>query len=633
MSDKRSPKEHEIDRRGTYQLGEFFTNLGGWLMDKITDYGEDFIIRISENGRFPGFHFFVQLKSTESLDSYRLNTRPVFSYSITQKNLRQWDNFLIPVVVILWDTPSRTGYWLHMQPYIESKVYKHPKWLQGNKKRVIHIPEKNQILDGCSDDFVTQLYEIFNQLSLGQYLGRIGEISETVYLKQQLVAYEAMTLAVSDNPYLWAGKAQIHYELREFASAYHAIEKAWEIDKENQEIEQNRACILSDYAHSNGNKPKWMLHEALETFKELNVENPTALSLYNIGVTLSSLREYDDALEYYNSALNCEPSDDLASQIWTNRGHCFEQQGLDTEAIRCFNQAITCNPQRWEAHSSLALAKVRSQQFATALRHFEQTTKVDPERTDHDLKIQYYYALTLLELDKFEEAYRHINYAQRLDPTSDDVQRLKGLILIPLWRDKQVDVSEAIKFHEYWLMDEPNEAMAKSELHLLYLARGEKEKARRFIEEAVQSHDVPAQVYYDYAVFLEDGGKVEEAVKQLEKAYSITPHHHIIHKLADLNRLQDRHVDALRYYEQIVDEEPEIALARIAECYFELGQHKQSTIYCCRLILVEPDNESWWINLATNLRILDKFYLYEKLANMDSYERAVKVMEEIIGSL
>ena len=90
-----------------------------------------------------------------------------FSYSVDLANLKQWHNFTLPVIFVLWDIEQRIGYWVHMQPLITNCLQTSPDWLKNlsqakKPERKIHIPA-DQVLR-TSDDV-----EVLNTLIRGEY--------------------------------------------------------------------------------------------------------------------------------------------------------------------------------------------------------------------------------------------------------------------------------------------------------------------------------------------------------------------------------------------------------------------------------------------------------------------------------
>lgn len=130
----RQTNEHLIEQKSINQIQKMFLNYG-WLIQKIEpDYGEDLHIRPFENGKSKGEDFLAQIKGTQDIEQYKLKSRNQYSYSISLANLKQWQDYFIPVIVILWDISHEFGYWLYVQPFINTMLKRNDQWLENTNK-------------------------------------------------------------------------------------------------------------------------------------------------------------------------------------------------------------------------------------------------------------------------------------------------------------------------------------------------------------------------------------------------------------------------------------------------------------------------------------------------------------------
>ena len=140
----------------------------------------------------------------------------------------------------------------------------------------------------------------------------------------------------------WLQLVHIYYELNEQDKALAAINKAWDLNKDDPQIINARACTLAEYAIMHGG-PKSMLYEAIELFESLRGDMVTSTVDYNIGNSLAALDEHEKAIKYFDQALSVEPNSPQAAQIWKNRGSSFYYLGNRDEEIRSFEQALELN--------------------------------------------------------------------------------------------------------------------------------------------------------------------------------------------------------------------------------------------------------------------------------------------------
>src|SRR4051812_20106180 len=86
-------EQEELSR---IQFSERLLLYGSWLTDKIKDLGEDMLVRIYEERVWSGISFFVQLKSTQDVESLIVQDGFV-SYPFKVKDLKHWSASGVPV--------------------------------------------------------------------------------------------------------------------------------------------------------------------------------------------------------------------------------------------------------------------------------------------------------------------------------------------------------------------------------------------------------------------------------------------------------------------------------------------------------------------------------------------------------
>lgn len=134
-------KKQEL--RSRHQLADRLTEFG-WVPVVPEDLGEDFIVHIYHEGRATGVNFFVQLKSVTNLNERRKGNHLRYSFEV--KDLLHWEQFTLPVVLIVWDVKLREGRWHLIDDTIKQLDQKHPNWRQ-QKTKTVQIPWQNNFLE------------------------------------------------------------------------------------------------------------------------------------------------------------------------------------------------------------------------------------------------------------------------------------------------------------------------------------------------------------------------------------------------------------------------------------------------------------------------------------------------------
>ena len=91
--------------------------------------------------------------------------------------------------------------------------------------------------------------------------------------------------------------------------------------------------------------------------KALEINPQSAVSMYNLGNTLSQQQKFKDAMEQYTAAAKIEKNKSKLSQIYHNMGVLL-QAGRDyAQAVEAYKMSLRNNPSDHETRYNLALAQ------------------------------------------------------------------------------------------------------------------------------------------------------------------------------------------------------------------------------------------------------------------------------------
>lgn len=623
-------REHEIRNISENQF-EAFINFLKWEVSPPThDYGLDYWGEVFTEGNPTGDIFRVQLKGTETLASYYTKTKHVYSYSIPIEKLRQWFGNVVPVYFVLWDIVEQIGYWVHVQTYIQDKLSTNPEWLkQKNKRqeRTIHMLPANKIKVDHADNFIQNLDAHIERMrnadevntfietirgvswtDMRKQLQHIKSTDEYVYVihSERIMAIDLTLKSDPENLALLVEKANLHYEQNQFDMALQSINKAYSIDQTSKAILSLRGCILCEYARNKKNEPRRFFIEAIENFEQ-SADFITSASLhYNIGNCYDGLRDHKKAIEHFDLSLKEPMLPDLEAQVWKNRGTSFFHLSNHDEEKANYLKAIELNPQLWEAYGSLATTLIQFDEFDTAEEILEIGITFVPHYSNTKAQAYYLLAFTKWKLQKDVEALALVNHVLEVLPNNKDAYFLKAHLLMVLWRKDESYIEKAKRFFGTWVLAEPDNVLAKGELHLIYKSIGDIEQARQVITEAITENDnIPAMIFYDYAMMLQDDGKLDDAIEYLHKAASIEINHAIEHKLGHLYLYKKDYQNALHWYQQALASTTDFQhmLLDIATCQYFLDSYEESAISVMELLLFDPYHTDHWTKLAISMKM------------------------------
>ena len=148
----------------------------------------------------------------------------------------------------------------------------------------------------------------------------------------------------------------------------------------------------------------------LQPLSELTVKSKgdVAESLYRSGIESLWLGNYDNAVGYFENAVNKNPR---RAEAWVQVGYCKVKQGKIQEAIRAYTQALQLKPTDAEIHNKLGDAYYYSGRLREAIDSYSEAARLRPDwaETFYNLAIAYF------ESGNLSRAASEARVLQRLD--------------------------------------------------------------------------------------------------------------------------------------------------------------------------------------------------------------------------
>jgi tetratricopeptide (TPR) repeat protein len=114
-----------------------------------------------------------------------------------------------------------------------------------------------------------------------------------------------------------------------------------------------------------------------------------AESLYKTGLDSLWLGNFDDALGYFENAVNKNPS---RADAWVQVGYCRVKQGKNDEAIKAYHQAVLLMPESDEIRNKLGDAYYYSGNLMEAISAYKEAVRLRPQSADgyYNLALAYF---------------------------------------------------------------------------------------------------------------------------------------------------------------------------------------------------------------------------------------------------
>lgn len=131
-------------------------------------------------------------------------------------------------------------------------------------------------------------------------------------------------------------------------------------------------------------------------------------SLYRTGLESLWLGNYDNAVGYFENAVNKNPK---RADAWVQVGYCKVKQGKNQEAIKAYQQALQLQPENAEFHNKLGDAFYFAGRLREAIECYTEAARLKPDvaETYYNLAVAYF------ESGNQDMAAREARVLQKLD--------------------------------------------------------------------------------------------------------------------------------------------------------------------------------------------------------------------------
>jgi len=177
----------------------------------------------------------------------------------------------------------------------------------------------------------------------------------------------------------------------------------------------------------------------------LRVTGMNSRAHYNLGISLTDLGKFKEAIYHFGYAIRLEPE---YAGPYGYMGVALARQGKTDEAMVYYHEALRINPNDESTHNNLGVAFANKGKFDEAIEHFKEALRIRPD---------YVYANrnmggALARLGKMEEAIGYYEKALKIDRDNAVTHNNLGLALANVGRDQEAigHFQEALKINPYY---------------------------------------------------------------------------------------------------------------------------------------------------------------------------------------
>jgi tetratricopeptide (TPR) repeat protein len=282
----------------------------------------------------------------------------------------------------------------------------------------------------------------------------------------------------------WYLRAITQYRLFQYDEALASLNRASQLGLEDEKSQTTRASILTEKGIAEGNRSA--VEKARTLFRKIieTKEEPKWDDLYNLGNALSALGEYDEAIDYYQEALDLSEN---RATVLKNLASAYHQVGDHDSEMEYLNRALELAPTMPEALTSKGISLLTDfNEPDEAAVHLERGVKHNPDWIAQYPTVWYWLGLAHYRAGELEKSIKWLNEGLAHQPGFEGLERLKSEVLAELLEEgKRVD-SEARQFWERRLQESPRRYGTRLRLIHLEKKAGNAKEAWNLIDDCFE---------------------------------------------------------------------------------------------------------------------------------------------------
>lgn len=147
MLRKRRTREHIIADLAVHHV-EGFVLRQGWTVERfLHDYGYDLnLFTYNQEGEVETESVLIQVKATDKMR--RAPGGHAILFVVEVRDLLLWLRERLPVILVIYDAPQDTAYWLHVQGYFQTQA----EW-ESRIYITLTVPEANRLSSATLEHF------------------------------------------------------------------------------------------------------------------------------------------------------------------------------------------------------------------------------------------------------------------------------------------------------------------------------------------------------------------------------------------------------------------------------------------------------------------------------------------------
>jgi tetratricopeptide (TPR) repeat protein len=304
----------------------------------------------------------------------------------------------------------------------------------------------------------------------------------------------------------------------------------------------------------------------------VTLKNYMAITI--LGSLLAEEHKYDEAMAYYQTALQYQPAFPEAHFFL---GGALDEQGRLDEAIAEYQKALWFKPTQEQTHIFMGMALAKQKKYDAAMAHYHAALKLNPDSAVAENNL----ARLLHTQGRFDEAIAHYNAALEIDPKLALAHNNLGILMIQKGNltNGTIQLREAMRLN-------PTNSETQLNLALALNQQEQWPEAAELFSKIVRGNSPDPKAHYEFAVALAHLKRTREAMSQYAAALLLQPDYpDALDGLAwilatDVNPAFRNGTEAVKMSEracELTTQQDPIKLKTLAAAYAETGRFEEAT--------------------------------------------------------
>ena len=223
-----------------------------------------------------------------------------------------------------------------------------------------------------------------------------------------------------DSAMVWSQQSRAFVGLEQYEQALNSADRAITLNAGIPESWNNKGVSL------------WFLQRSKEALvalqRAINIDPEYTSGLFNYGRVLSSLGQYEEALSFYNRALETNTNDMAKvklSDIFVNKSSALLNLGSCTKAYESAQESVSLDPRSFEGWFNQGIALICLGQHELALEAYAEADRIKPE----DVNVYTGRAIAYESLGSYQRALTAVEEALNLNGNYQPALKVRERLL------------------------------------------------------------------------------------------------------------------------------------------------------------------------------------------------------------